>query len=139
MVHEKPGCALTFAAVRVAGVSHSRVAVHAGVRESGDTDGDVVRAGGSGGGVADPLAWLDVETLAGLHVEGPLGVLDVESSGGHDAIFPIVTVLSDAHPSRGRLHAGDGDLFVAGIDQTDELIGGFVDVADALNDGRRDD
>jgi hypothetical protein len=34
-------------------------------------------------------------------------------------------VLSHAHPSRERLHAGDGDLFVAGIDQTHKLTGGF--------------
>jgi hypothetical protein len=33
------------------------------------------------------------------------------------------------------LHAGDGDVFVAGIDQTDKLTGGFVDIADAMNDG----
>ena len=101
---------------------HSCIAVHAGAREGGDADGDVVGAGGAGGGVADPLAGLDVETLAGLHVEGPIGVFDVENSGQHEAIFPVVTVLSDAHPSRGRLHAGDGDLFVAGVDHTDEFV-----------------
>jgi hypothetical protein len=36
------------------------------------------------------------------------------------------------------LHAGDGDLFVAGIDQTDKLIGGLADIADALNGGGGD-
>jgi hypothetical protein len=67
-----------------------------------------------------------------LHVEGALGVLDVKNSGQHEAIFPVVALLSDAHPSRGRLHAGNGDLFVAGIDQTDKLTGSLIDITDAL-------
>src|ERR1035438_2080481 len=92
---------------------------------------------GRRGGIADPFAGLDVESLAGLHVEGPVGVVDVEQSGEHEAVLVIVGVLSDAHPSRGRLQVGDGELGVAGVDQTDELIGALGDVANAGNDGGR--
>jgi hypothetical protein len=83
------------------------------------------------------VAGLDVETLADLHIEGPVGVIDVEQSGELEAIFVIVGVLSNNHPFRGRLHAGDGGLGVTDVDQTDELIGALGDVADAGNDGRR--
>ena len=79
---------------------HSIIAVHSGTRESGDAQRDVVGAGRFGGGVADPLAGLDVETLAGLYVEGSVGVIDVEQAGEHQAIFVVVGVLSHAYPSR---------------------------------------
>lgn len=105
-------------------------------RKGRKTHGDVLGAFGHGAAVADPLAGMGDDGLAGVHVEYAALMFDTQHASNDDGDFLELGTLAGLFPALGGYHTGNAHGAMAGIHAPGIFLDGLRLVARRGDDGR---